>query len=182
MHAGKQPFKGQRCLSRSNVYQHMHPCVSDLRFLYGNLISCLATSSLPCIGDEEGLFLLGNCHRDISSHFKTYGLSKCSEHICVEVNLWLCRGGKLNIHIFFFFWQQSSQFRRASQWQECDLTIQILFIFNFFVTEIKMIQVPFSSAFTYFIDCSRYFSAIKPSQKAAFAFLGKSLHGIRRRS
>ena len=109
MHAGKQPFTGQRCLSRSNVYQHMHPCVSDFRFSYGNLISCFATPSLPCIGDEEGLFLLGNCRRDISGRFKTYGLSKCSEHICDEVDLLLCRGGGLNIHIFFLFWQQSSQ-------------------------------------------------------------------------
>ena len=103
MHAGKQPFTGQRCLSRSNVYQHMHPCVSDLRFSYGNLISRFATPSLPCIGDEEGLFLLGNCRRDMSSNFKTYGLSKCSEHICDEVDLLLCRGGELNIHIFFLF-------------------------------------------------------------------------------
>ena len=49
-------------------------------------------------------FLLGNCRRDISSHdhFKTYGLSKCSKHICDEVDLLLCRGGELNIHILFF--------------------------------------------------------------------------------
>ena len=56
--------------------------------------------------------------------------------------------------------------------------LQILFIFNFFVTGIRIIQVPFSGAFTYFLDCTRYFRAIKPRQKAAVAFLGKSHHGI----
>ena len=33
-------------------------------------ISCFATPSLPCIGDEEGLFLLRDCRRDISSHLQ----------------------------------------------------------------------------------------------------------------
>lgn len=57
---------------------------------------CFATRSLPCIGDE-GLFLLRDCRRDISSHLKAYGLSKCSEDICDEDDLLLCRGGELNI-------------------------------------------------------------------------------------
>lgn len=56
--------------------------------------------------------------------------------------------------------------------------LQILFIFNFFVTGIRIIQVPFSGAFTYFLDCTRYFRAIKPRKKAAVAFLGKLHHGI----
>ena len=74
--------------------------------------------------------------------------------------------------------------------------LQILFIFNFFVTGIRIIQVPFSGAFTYFLDCTRYFRAIKPRQKTAVAFLAKrvrayaaegkgkaflSLCGVRRR-
>ena len=33
-------------------------------------ISCFATPSLPCIGDEEGLFLLRDCRRDIKSFKK----------------------------------------------------------------------------------------------------------------
>ena len=52
------------------------------------------------------------------------------------------------------------------------LCLQILFIFNFFVTGIRIIQVPFSGTFTYFLDCTRYFRAIKPRQKTAVAFLG----------
>lgn len=65
---------------------------------------CFATRSLPCIGDE-GLFLLRDCRRDISSHLKAYGLSKCSEDICDEVDVLLCRGGELNI----FFSSNSNQ-------------------------------------------------------------------------
>ena len=63
-------------------------------------ISCFATYSLPCVRDEEGLLLLRACRRYISSHFKTYGVSKCSEDICDEVDLILSRGGELNM--FFF--------------------------------------------------------------------------------
>ena len=100
MPAAKQRSIGQRCLSRSNVYQHIHPCVSDLCSCMA--ISCFATPSLPCIGDEEGLFLLMYCRRDISSHLKTYGLSKCSEDICDEVDLLLCRGSEWNIYFFLF--------------------------------------------------------------------------------
>ena len=51
-------------------------------------------------------------------------------------------------------------------------------MFNIFVTRIRIIQVPFWGAFTYFLDCTRYFRAIKPRQKAAVAFLGKSHHAI----
>ena len=61
-----------------------------------------ATPSLPCIEEEEGLFLLRDCRREISSHLKTDGLSKCSEDICDEVDLVLCRGGELNIYFFLF--------------------------------------------------------------------------------
>ena len=64
-------------------------------------ICCFATPSLPCIGDKEGLFLLRDCSQDISSHLKSYGLRKCSEDICREVDLLLCRGGELNIFLFF---------------------------------------------------------------------------------
>ena len=61
-------------------------------------ISCFATPSLSCtcIGEEEELFLLRDCRRDMSSHLKTYGLTKCSEDICDEVDLLLCRGSELN--------------------------------------------------------------------------------------
>ena len=91
-----------------------------------NFLSCYSFTAL--IGDEEGLSLLGNCRRDISSHFKTYGLSKRSEHICYEVDLLLCGGGELNIHIFFSLLTtiesiNDKRFRRASQWQGRDLTI-----------------------------------------------------------
>ena len=55
-------------------------------------ISCFATPSLACIGDEDGLFLQRDCRRDISSYLKTYGLSKWSEDISDEVDLLLCRG------------------------------------------------------------------------------------------
>ena len=57
-------------------------------------------------------------------------------------------------------------------------SLQILFIFNFFLTGIRIIEVMFPGAFTYFLDCTRYFRAMKPRQKAAVAFLGKSHHGI----
>ena len=69
---------------------------------YGNLISCFATPSLPCIGNEEGLFLLRDCRRDISSHLKTYSPSKCSEDIYDEIDLLLCCGGELNTFFFLF--------------------------------------------------------------------------------
>ena len=81
-------------------------------------ISSFATPSPPCIGDEEGLFLLRDCRPDISSHLKTYGLSKCSEDICDEVDLLLCRGGDLNIFFSLLTTIKSindSEFRRASQ-------------------------------------------------------------------
>ena len=64
------------------------------RFTVLLLLHCLVW------GDEEGLFLLRDCRRDISSHLKTYGLSKCSEDICNEVDLLLSHGGELSI--FFF--------------------------------------------------------------------------------
>ena len=107
MHAWKQSSTGQRCLSISNVYQHMQPCVSDLWFSYGDFLFCYSFTAL--YRGRGGTVSSGNCRRDISSHFKTYGLSKCSEHICDEVDLLLCRGGELNIHIFFLLWQQSSE-------------------------------------------------------------------------
>ena len=64
-------------------------------------ICCFATPSLPCIGSEEELFLLRDCDRDISSHLKTHGLSKCKEDVCDEIDLLLCRGGELNT-VFLF--------------------------------------------------------------------------------
>ena len=78
-----------------------HPCVSDWICDSGMEICCFATPSLPCTGDEEGLFFLRDCRRDISRHLKAHGLSKCSEDICDEVDLLLCRGGELNVYIFF---------------------------------------------------------------------------------
>ena len=53
----------------------------------------------------------------------------------------------------------------------------ILFIFNFFLTEIRMIEVPFSGAFTYFVDCEGIFAPLS-HVKRAVPFLGKSHHGI----
>ena len=81
-----------------NVYQHVHPCISDWIYDSRMEICCFAIPSLPCIGDEEGLFFLRDCRRDISRHLKAYGLSKCSEDICNEADLLLCRGGELNIY------------------------------------------------------------------------------------
>ena len=48
----------------------------------------------------------GLSSRHIKS-FKTYGLSKCSEDICDEVDLLLCRGSELNM--FFFFSSDNNQ-------------------------------------------------------------------------
>ena len=39
---------------------------------------------------------------------------------------------------------------------------QILFIIYLLVTEITIIQVSFTGAVTYFLDCTRYFRAIMP--------------------
>ena len=43
--------------------------------------------------------------------------------------------------------------------------VQILFIFNFFVTEARIIEVPFSGACTYFLDCTRYFLDITSKEQ-----------------
>ena len=95
-----KPWTGNHiCLSRSSVYQHMHPCVSDLRFLYGDFLFCYSFTALYR-GRGGTVSSKGLSSRHISSHLKTYGLSKCSEDICDEVDLLLCRGCELNIYFF----------------------------------------------------------------------------------
>ena len=58
----------------------------------------------------------GLSSRHIKS-FKTYGLSKCSEDICDEVDLLLCRGSELNMFFFSLLTTIKSindwEFRRA---------------------------------------------------------------------
>ena len=87
-----------------DVQEQMHPCVSD----YGSHMEIsqeicrFSTPSLPCLGSENELLFLANCDRDISSHLKTYGLSKCKADVGDEVDLLLCRAGEFNIIVLPF--------------------------------------------------------------------------------
>ena len=49
----------------------------------------------PCLDGKNELFFLSDCHRDVSTHLKTHGLSKSRKDINDEVDLLLCRAGKL---------------------------------------------------------------------------------------
>ena len=60
-----------------------------------------ASPQLPCLAGEKELFFLSDCDRDISTHLQTYGLSKCTKDITDEVDLLLCRAGKLSSLILF---------------------------------------------------------------------------------
>lgn len=82
-----------RCNIHVNNNRCHNRCKCELR--YGDLPVCFSPDG------EKELFFLSDCDRDISTHLQTYGLSKCTKDITDEVDLLLCRAGKLSSLILF---------------------------------------------------------------------------------
>lgn len=55
-----------------------------------------ASPLFPCVESSKELLSLSQCDRDTSTHLQTHGFSKSRDDISDEVDLLLCRAGKLS--------------------------------------------------------------------------------------